>query len=88
MSDCEPPIPDNPNWHRHKTWCRYYRERWSIGHEPDGEGGRLLYQVICLQNTPPETLDEQAECMKARSTCWRLQRATRAAKKRPAPATA
>jgi hypothetical protein len=33
----------------------------------------LLYQIICLQNTPPESEAEQAECMKTRSTCWRNQ---------------
>ncbi len=76
-----PIIPDNPNWHRHKGWCPLYRERWGIGNEPDGAGGVLLYQIICLQNTPPETEDEQAECMKARKTCWRLQHAAREARR-------
>jgi hypothetical protein len=80
----DPIIPDNPNWHRHKNWCRFYRERWCIGSEPDGEGGMLLYQIICLQNTPPETESEQAQCMKTRATCWRLQQAARGAKKRAA----
>jgi len=46
-----------------------YRERWAIGQEPDGQGGRLLYQIICLQNTPPESEPEQAECMKTRQKC-------------------
>jgi hypothetical protein len=32
--------------------------------------------VICLQNTPPETLEEQEHCLEARTVCWRL-RATR-----------
>ena len=44
----------------------------------------LLYQIICLQNTPPETESEQAQCMKTRATCWRLQQAARGAKKRAA----
>ena len=77
----DPTIQDNPNWHRHRNWCPLYRERWSRGDEPDGQGGRLLYQIICLQNTPPETEAEQAQCMKARTTCWRVQQAARAAKK-------
>lgn len=77
-----PIIPDNPNWHRSKAWCPLYRERWSVGKEPDGQGGVLLYQIICLQNTPPETEPEQAQCMKARSVCWRLQRERRATRKR------
>jgi hypothetical protein len=82
-----PIIPDNPNWHRSKGWCPYYRERWAIGQEADGQGGRLLYQIICLQNTPPETEPEQAECMKARSVCWRNQ-PKRATRKKAAASTA
>lgn len=75
------PIPDNPNWHRHRNWCPHYRERWSIGQEPDGQGGKLLYQIICLQNTPPETEEEQSWCMTMRTTCWRLQTARRSRKR-------
>ena len=83
-----PIIPDNPNWHRSKGWCPFYRERWSIGNEPDGQGGVLLYQIICLQNTPPETEPEQAQCMKTRSVCWRLQQERRSSRKRPAASPA
>jgi hypothetical protein len=46
----------------------------------DGEefqGRVVLYHAICLQNTPPETLDEQEQCMEARTTCWRLKAARR-----------
>ncbi len=46
----------------------------------DGEsddGREMLYQVICLQNTPPESLDEQEQCMEARTACWRLRVAAR-----------
>lgn len=32
----------------------------------------LLYQVICLMNTPPETLEEQQRCLCTTSGCWRL----------------
>jgi hypothetical protein len=32
----------------------------------------LLYQIICLQNTPPENVAEQDRCMKSRTRCWRL----------------
>ena len=81
-----PIIPDNPNWHRSKGWCPYYRERWAIGQEPDGQGGRLLYQIICLQNTPPVTEPEQAECMKTRSICWRNQPPRKSARKKTAAA--
>jgi hypothetical protein len=83
-----PIIPDNPNWHRSKGWCPYYRERWAIGQEPDGQGGRLLYQIICLNNTPPESEAEQAECMKTRSKCWRDQPARKSARKKTAATAA
>ena len=81
-----PIIPDNPNWHRSKGWCPYYRERWAIGQESDGQGGRLLYQIICLQNTPPESEPEQAECMKTRSKCWRDQPPRKSSRKKTAAA--
>jgi hypothetical protein len=70
-------IADNPNWHRFKTACPFYRERW-MGGDEELEGLTLLYQVICLQNTPPETLDQQDRCMEARTSCWRLKAARRA----------
>jgi hypothetical protein len=40
--------------------------------EAGDEGCLLLYQIICLKNTPPVTPDEQALCMKSRAACWRL----------------
>ncbi len=76
----QPVIPDNPTWHRFKMACPFYRERW-IGHGEEHEGREVLYHVICLQNTPPETVDEQQMCMDARTVCWRLKvgRANRSA---------
>ena len=41
--------------------------------EAGDEGCLLLYQIYCLQNTPPLTPDEQDRCMKARTRCWRLE---------------
>lgn len=35
------------------------------------EGCVLLYQIICLQGTPPLTPEEQEKCMKPRTSCWR-----------------
>ena len=64
-------IPDNPNWRRHRTACIYYRERWTPEEEEGDEGCALLYQIICLHNTPPLDADEQAKCMKPRTSCWR-----------------
>ncbi|MBV9357852.1 MAG: hypothetical protein JO023_20260 [Chloroflexi bacterium] len=51
--------------------CPFYRERWGDDGE-ELEGRQVLYHVICLQNTPPETLEEQEHCLATRSVCWRL----------------
>lgn len=52
--------------------CPFYRERWAVGEQEDESGRSVLYDVICLQNTPPETLEQQDRCMEARTICWRL----------------
>jgi len=31
----------------------------------------VLYEVYCLQNMPPATVEEQALCFQRRTTCWR-----------------
>jgi hypothetical protein len=31
-----------------------------------------MYQVFCLQNTPPETAEEQEKCFRSKTGCWRL----------------
>ena len=31
----------------------------------------MLYEVYCLQDTPPATAEEQALCFQRRTTCWR-----------------
>ena len=82
----DPIIPDNPNWYRHKNACPLYRERWCVGEESDGRGGVLLYQIICLQNTPPQTEQEQALCMTPRRRCWRAKEEASAGKRRVAAA--
>jgi hypothetical protein len=64
-------IPDSPSWHRFKMACPFYRERW-IGDGELHEGRTVLYQVICLQNTPPETIEEQQCCLESKASCWRL----------------
>jgi hypothetical protein len=64
-------IPDNPNWHRFKMACPFYRERW-IGDGEFSEGRTVLYHVICLQNTPPATIEEQHFCLESKTVCWRL----------------
>jgi hypothetical protein len=50
--------------------CPFYRERW-IGDGELHEGRTVLYQVICLQNTPQETIEEQQCCLEAKTSCWR-----------------
>jgi len=42
------------------------------------DGRPLLYQIICLQNTPPLNDKEQDLCLRTRTTCWRLAEAKRA----------
>jgi len=51
--------------------CPFYRERW-IGDGEVLEGRTVLYHVICLQNTPPTTIDEQQCCLESKTSCWRL----------------
>jgi hypothetical protein len=51
--------------------CPFYRERW-IGDGEQHEGRTVLYHVICLQNTPPLTIDEQQCCLESKTSCWRL----------------
>jgi hypothetical protein len=51
--------------------CPFYRERW-IGDGEVHEGRTVLYHVICLQNTPPATIDEQECCLESKTSCWRL----------------
>jgi len=31
-----------------------------------------LYEIYCLQDTPPVTIEEQDRCMHSPSMCWRL----------------
>jgi hypothetical protein len=63
--------------------CPFYRERW-IGDGELHEGRLVLYHVICLQNTPPTTIDEQQCCLESKTSCWRL----RGTRKRPAASQA
>jgi hypothetical protein len=65
-------IKDNPNWRRHKGACANYRERWTALDETDDDGRVLLYQIVCLMDTPPIDADEQRLCMCATHGCWRL----------------
>jgi hypothetical protein len=44
-----------------------------VGDECRGDGEELLYQIICLQGTPPVRQEEQDLCMRTRKVCWRLE---------------
>jgi hypothetical protein len=35
-------------------------------------GDQLLYQIICLWDTPPLTGEEQQSCLHAAGGCWRM----------------
>jgi ribosomal protein L39E len=60
---------ENSNWRRHKNACPNYRERWFPCNDVSGEP---MYQVFCLNGTPPETLEEQEKCFRSKVGCWRL----------------
>lgn len=62
-------IKDSINFRRHKGACTFYRERWNF--DPDAEEPGLLYQVFCLKGFPPETQEQQDQCMVAKTGCWR-----------------
>ena len=72
----------SPNWRHHKNACPFYRERWFP--ENNLVAGEPIYQVFCMQNTPPATNDEQDKCLHSRFVCWRL--AEGAAEDQPEPA--
>ena len=61
---------ENSNWRKHKNACPFYRERWFPGN--DVAAGEPMYQVFCMQGTPPVTLEEQDRCLRSKSCCWRL----------------
>ena len=71
------PVKDNVNYRRHRGACRFYRENWSCESEPNSPGGQLLYQIICLMDTPPVTAEEQHRCLHSPHHCWRLEAAAR-----------
>ncbi|HVA22997.1 MAG TPA: hypothetical protein VMW62_01245 [Chloroflexota bacterium] len=65
-------IDERNSFRRHENACCFYRERWIPDdgrRTPDGE--LILYEVYCLQDRPPTTPEEQAQCFQKRTTCWR-----------------
>jgi hypothetical protein len=69
------PIPDSINYRRHRGACCHYRENWTSTEGRDGAGEEVLYQIICLMDTPPVTKEEQRLCMQSPNGCWRLKHA-------------
>ena len=68
---------ENSNWRKHKNACPFYRERWFPAN--DVMKGEPMYQVFCMKNTPPVTLEEQDRCFRSKTCCWRLAEKKRAA---------
>ena len=46
-----------------------------------------MYQVFCLQGTPPETLEEQDKCFRSKTRCWRLSEQKKASSSQAAAGT-
>ena len=67
-------MEDRPHWRRHKGACPFYRENWVVSDRPvvDEYGEQVLYEVYCLKDTPPVTLEEQEKCFRSARVCWRL----------------
>jgi hypothetical protein len=67
-------VEDRPHWRRHKGACPFYRENWIVS-DPgpvDPSGETVLYEVYCLKDTPPVTIEEQDRCLTSPHVCWRL----------------
>lgn len=76
---------ENSNWRRHKNACPFYRERWFPCN--DTSLGEPMYQVFCMQDTPPTTWEEQDRCMHSKNGCWRHAQAKEAAAGKASGAT-
>ena len=73
---------ENSNWRKHKNACPFYRERWFPCN--DASRGEPMYQVFCMQDTPPVTWEEQDRCMHSKNGCWRHAQAKEATRKEAA----
>lgn len=75
---------ENSNWRKHKNACPFYRERWFPAN--DVMAGEPMYQVFCMKDTPPETLEEQDRCFRSKSCCWRLAEKNKSTTEQQSPA--
>jgi len=64
-------IQDQTRFRRHKGACPYYRENWAHGEQRTPDGDLLLYEIYCLKGWPPESREEQDNCMCSATRCWR-----------------
>ena len=65
-------IRDQARFRRHQGACPFYRENWlSSDQYRRFDGETTLYEIYCLRETPPETMEEQYNCMLAETACWR-----------------
>ena len=66
-------VEDRPHWRRHKGACPFYRENWIVdAGDADPSGETVLYEIYCLKDTPPVTIEEQDKCFHSPRVCWRL----------------
>jgi len=62
---------DDARFLRHRGACTYDRENGAAGDQFTADGDLLLYEVYGLKGWPPQSGDEQNECMSATRRCWR-----------------
>lgn len=67
----ETPVRDRLDYRRHRGACPFYRENWTVESDAHGGEDQLLYQIICLWDTPPVTDEEQQSCLHSPTRCWR-----------------
>jgi hypothetical protein len=67
-------MEDQARFRRHKGACPFYRENWvnsgDVAYSDTKEV--VLYEIYCLNDTPPLTALEQDRCMHSPHMCWRL----------------
>ncbi len=65
-------IRDQRRFRRHEGACPFYRENWIASEDQRNRKNEIvLYEIYCLREFPPETVDEQHRCMAAETRCWR-----------------
>jgi hypothetical protein len=69
-------MEDQARFRRHRGACPFYRENWvNSGDEARPEAREIvLYEIYCLQDTPPVTAEEQDRCMHSPRMCWRIRK--------------